>query len=90
MRSWQDFNYVQLAILPMFLFSTTFYPLSTYPGSWQWVVQVTPLYQGVELVRGLMLGDIGADLLVHVGYLIVMGLLGTFLAARRIERLLLT
>ena len=90
MRSWQDFNYVQLAILPMFLFSTTFYPLSTYPESWQWVVQVTPLYQGVELVRGLMLGDIGADLLVHVGYLIVMGLLGTVLAARRIERLLLT
>ena len=37
-----------------------------------------------------MLGDIGADLLVHVGYLIVMGLLGTVLAARRIERLLLT
>ena len=31
MRSWQDFDYVSLAMLPMFLFSATFYPLSTYP-----------------------------------------------------------
>jgi lipooligosaccharide transport system permease protein len=89
MRSWQDFDYVQLAILPMFLFSATFYPLSTYAASWQWVVEVTPLYHGVALVRGLMLGDIGAYLLAHIAYLAVMGLLGTVFAARRIERLLL-
>jgi lipooligosaccharide transport system permease protein len=90
MRSWQDFDYVQLAILPMFLFSATFYPLSTYPESWGWVVELTPLYHGVELVRGLMLGEIGAGLLVHVAYLSVMGMVGTVFAARRIERLLLT
>ncbi|HEX2361459.1 MAG TPA: ABC transporter permease [Jiangellaceae bacterium] len=89
MRSWQDFDYVQLAILPMFLFSATFYPLSTYAEPWQLVVQATPLYHGVALVRGLMLGEIGADLLVHVTYLAVMGLVGTIFAARRIERLLL-
>ena len=90
MRSWQDFDYVQMAILPMFLFSATFYPLSTYAEGWQWVVQVTPLYHGVELVRGLMLGEIGTELLVHVAYLAVMGLVGTVYAAVRIERLLLT
>jgi lipooligosaccharide transport system permease protein len=90
MRSWQDFDYVQLAILPLFLFSATFYPLSTYPDSWQWVVELTPLYHGVALVRGLMLGEVGAQLLVHVAYLTVMGLAGTVFAARRIERLLLT
>lgn len=90
MRSWQDFDYVQMAILPMFLFSATFYPLSTYPEEWQWVVQVTPLYHGVELVRGLMLGEIATELWVHVAYLAVMGLIGTVFAAHRIERLLLT
>lgn len=89
MRSWQDFDYVQLAILPMFLFSATFYPLSTYPEPLQWVVQATPLFHGVALVRDLMLGSIGAGLLVHVGYLLVMGLLGVVVAARRLERLLL-
>ena len=90
MRSWQDFDYVQLVLLPMFLFSATFYPLSTYPDGLQWLVQVTPLYQGVALVRELMLGDVGAGVLVHVAYLAVMGLVGAVLAARRVERLLLT
>ena len=33
MRSWQDFDLVQLALLPMFLFSTTFFPLTVYPGA---------------------------------------------------------
>jgi len=90
MRSWQDFDYVQLALLPMFLFSATFYPLSTYPEGLQWVVQATPLYHGVALVRELMLGDVAAGMLVHVAYLGVMGMIGTVFAARRIERLLLT
>jgi lipooligosaccharide transport system permease protein len=90
MRSWQDFDYVQLALLPMFLFSATFYPLSTYPDGLQWVVQATPLYHGVALVRDLMLGDVAAGVLVHVAYLGAMGMIGTVFAARRIERLLLT
>ncbi|WP_298328053.1 ABC transporter permease [Haloactinopolyspora sp.] len=89
MRTWQDFDYVQLAIVPMFLFSATFYPLSTYPDALQWVVQATPLYHGVALVRDLMLGDVGAGLLVHAAYLAIMGAIGVVLAARRIESLLL-
>ncbi len=89
MRSWQDFDYVQLVVLPLFLFSSTFYPLSTYPQSLQWVVQATPLYHGVSLVRDLMLGNVNAGLLWHVLYLAVMGLIGIVIAARRLERLLL-
>ncbi|HEU0214860.1 MAG TPA: ABC transporter permease, partial [Jiangellaceae bacterium] len=68
----------------------TFYPLSTYPDVLQRVVQVTPLYHGVALVRDLMLGDLGTGVLVHVGYLAGMGLVGAVFAARRVERLLLT
>lgn len=90
MRSWQDFDYVQLAILPMFLFSATFYPLSTYSEPLQWVVQATPLYHGAALVRELMLGDPGWGLLLHVGYLVAMGAVGIVVAARRLERLLLS
>ena len=89
MRTWQDFDYVQLAVLPMFLFSATFFPLEAYPDAIQPLVQVTPLYHGVGLVRGLMLDGPGAVLLVHVAYLTVMGLLGMVFSARRIERLLL-
>ena len=47
-----DFDYVTLAIQPMFLFSATFFPLSTYPGPLQWLVQVTPLYHGVGARAG--------------------------------------
>ena len=89
MRTWADFDYVQLAILPMFLFSATFYPLSTYPPALQAVVQATPLYHGVAMVRDLMLGQVGSGMGVHVAYLTVMGAVGTAWTARRIETLLL-
>jgi lipooligosaccharide transport system permease protein len=89
LRSWQDFDFVQLAIMPMFLFSATFYPLSTYSESLQWVVQATPLYHGVAMIRDLWLGDVGPGIFVHVGYLLAMGAVGVLWASRRIERLLL-
>jgi lipooligosaccharide transport system permease protein len=89
MRSWQDFEFVTIATLPMFLFSTTFYPLSVYSRAIQLVIDVTPLYQGIALLRGLTLGFVGPGLLLHALYLAVMGLLGLGVAGRRISRLLL-
>jgi lipooligosaccharide transport system permease protein len=90
MRSWQDFDILNLAILPMFLFSATFFPLSTYPEWLEWVVQATPLYHGVELLRSLTTGTVGPAQLVDVVYLAALGLVGTAIASRRVERLLLT
>ena len=89
MKSWQDFEYVQLAVMPMFLFSATFYPLSAYPQLLQWIVQATPLYQGVVLCRGLSTGSLGVHALVAVGYLLVMGAGGLWVASRRLAGLLL-
>ncbi len=90
MRSFLDFDYITLAIQPMFLFSATFFPLATYPASMRWVVQATPLYHGVALERSLMLGELGWGLLVHVAYLSVLGVVGGIGAMRRLERLLLS
>lgn len=89
LRGWQDFEFVQLVLLPLFLFSTTFYPLSTYPGPLQVVVQCTPLYHGIELIRGLVTGDVGWSLLAHAAYLAVLGLIGLAIGARRLSGLLL-
>ena len=89
MRSWQHFEYVTLATLPMFLFSGSFYPLSVYPPAVRVVVECTPLYQGVALLRGLTLGVVGPVMLLHALYLAVMGLAGLSIASRRIGRLLL-
>jgi lipooligosaccharide transport system permease protein len=88
MRTWADFEYVPSLMLPMFLFSATFYPLSSY-GDWKWVVQLSPLYHGVAVVRGLNQGDWAWSYVGHVGVLIAMALGGLTLTARRIDHLLL-
>jgi ABC-type polysaccharide/polyol phosphate export systems, permease component len=89
MRSWQDFDLIQLVILPMFLFSGTFFPLDALPDAVRLLVQLTPLYHGVELLRELSLGVVEPGILVHVAYLTVMGLLGFAVVARRLDKLLL-
>lgn len=89
MRSWTDFEWINLAIQPMFLFSATFFPLSTYPPALQWLVQLTPLYHGVALERALMLGEVSTGVLWNVAYLTALGLLGVLGTARRLEHLLL-
>jgi len=89
MKSWQHFEFIMLATVPMFLFSTTFYPLSVYPRPVQVIVECTPLYQGVALLRGLTLGSMSPSLLWSVAYLAVMGAIGLAVAGRRISKLLL-
>lgn len=89
MRTWQDFDLLQLVLLPLFLFSATFYPITVYPEPLQVFVQLTPLYHGVDLLRSLATGTVGLSSLVHVAYLLVMGLVGLAIVSRRLDKLLL-
>lgn len=89
MRTWQDFDLIQLVILPLFLFSGTFYPIEAYPEALRVVVQLTPLYHGVDLIRSLAVGHVEAGILVHVAYLTVMGVAGLLVVSRRLDKLLL-
>ena len=89
MKTWQDFDLIQLVILPLFLFSATFYPIETYPDALRVIVQLTPLYQGVDLIRALTIGAISPVLLFHVGYLLIMGFAGLWVVSRRLDKLLL-
>jgi lipooligosaccharide transport system permease protein len=89
MRSWQDFDLVSLFVIPLFLFSATFYPITVYPTWLQVVVRCTPLYQGVALLRGFDLGLFSWSLLGHALYLAAMGTIGLTVTARRLARLLL-
>jgi lipooligosaccharide transport system permease protein len=88
MRSFLDFDYVNLAIVPLFLFSATFFPLSRYPAWLEGVVRVTPLYQGVVLERSLVLGDVHWTLVLNAAYLVAMGAVGLRIAGYRLGRLL--
>ena len=88
LTGWQDFDYLGAAVFLMFLFSGTFAPVEDYPTAAQVVVHLTPLFHGVSAVRDLTFGSPGWGLLVHLGYLVGVGVLGLWLASRRISRTL--
>jgi len=90
LRSWQDFELVQIVLLPMFLFSATFFPLSIYPVAIQWFVRFSPLYHAITLIRALTLGTVGPINLLNAVYLVVLGVIGIAIARRRMAGLLLT
>jgi len=89
MRSWQDFEYVTLTTLPMFLFSATFFPITAFPTWLRWIVECTPLYRGVVLCRELTTGALSWGAAVSVVYLVAMGLVGLAVVRRRLDLLLL-
>jgi lipooligosaccharide transport system permease protein len=88
-RTWQDFDLVLTVLIPLFLFSATFYPISVYPGPLQVVVQLTPLYHGVDLIRSLTTGVVGPAIVVDIVYLAILGMVALAVAATRLQRLLL-
>ena len=85
LRTWQDFQLIQLAMLPMFLFATTFYPLDVYPYPVERIVECLPLYQSIQLTRGPFLGSVSLSLLGNVAYLIVFGTGALALAVKRLN-----
>ncbi|MEJ3403586.1 ABC transporter permease [Rathayibacter sp. YIM 133350] len=89
MKTFQQMDIINFVMLPMFLISGTFYPLSVYPPVLQWIVQALPLWHGVALVRGLTTGDVSWGLLWHVLYYAVMILVGLVFTTRRLRTLFL-
>jgi lipooligosaccharide transport system permease protein len=78
-----------LVQLPIFLFSATFFPISTYPHGLQWLVRVSPLYHATQLLRALNFGTLGWAQALDLAYLLALGLLGVYIAQRRLGRALL-
>ncbi|HEY0261222.1 MAG TPA: ABC transporter permease [Lacisediminihabitans sp.] len=89
MKTFQQMDWINFLLLPMFLFSATFYPLSVYPAPIQWIVEALPLWHGVELVRGLTTGALGPAMLWHVLYYVVMIVVGLIFTTRRLRALFL-
>ena len=89
MRKWQDFDMVNVVAIPMFLFSGTFFPISVYPEWLRVIVEFTPLYRGVHMLRAFTTGHIDEMVLVDIAYLSIMGMVGVAITARRLRILLL-
>jgi len=87
MTSFQQLQIINIVLLPMFLFSGVFYPLSVFPEWLQFIIKALPLSQAIHLVRGLTLGQIDTALLGHVLYFVVMIISGLFFTTKRLNAL---
>lgn len=78
----QWFTFIfRIVIMPLFLFSGTFFPVDQLPPALEAFARVTPLWHGVELTRGAVLGGLGlAAAALHVGYLGALTAIGWLLA----------
>jgi lipooligosaccharide transport system permease protein len=71
----------RFVIIPMFLFSGTFFPVTQLPVGIRWIAYVTPLWHGVVLCRGLALGELSfLGALGHTAVLVAYVLAGGFVA----------
>ena len=84
----QGFNVLfRFAVMPLFLFSGTFFPLAQLPGWLQSVAWATPLAHGVDLTRDLSLGTpTGTEAAVHVGFMLLWSIAGLALAEWSLRR----
>ena len=89
-RTPNKFNVIfRFGITPLFLFSGTFFPIESLPGFLQPVAWLSPLWHGVDLTRGLVLGTLGQNpvaMLAHVIVLTTIVAVSTWAAVRTIER----
>ena len=77
-----------LVVMPMFLFSGTFFPVSRLPDRLEWIVQAVPLYHAVEMLRQLTTGAVQPSLAWHIVWLVLAGVAAFVVAMRRLERAL--
>jgi lipooligosaccharide transport system permease protein len=89
MKTFQQMDWINFVMLPMFIFSATFYPITVYPPIMQYIIEALPLWHGVELIRGLTTGDLSLGLLWHVLYFVVMITLGLIFTTKRLRALFL-
>jgi lipooligosaccharide transport system permease protein len=85
--SYQQMGFINIALLPIFLFSGAFYPLTVFPGWVQGVIKSLPLWQAIQLIRGLTFGTLNVGLLSHILYFLMMIIGGLFFTTRRLNAL---
>lgn len=87
--TFQQMDWINIVLLPMFLFSATLFPISAFPEAVQWFIMALPLWHGVELMRQLSVGHFEASTALHLGYFVVLSVLGIAFTTRRLRALFL-
>ena len=88
-RTFQQLDWIFVALMPMFMFSGTFYPVEIYPEPIATAVKFLPLWHGIEMMRDLTSGGVGWATAGHAMYFVVLAALGTWIASRRLKALFL-
>jgi lipooligosaccharide transport system permease protein len=91
-RSEASFGLIfRLGLIPLFLFSGSFFPISNLGSSGAWVARCTPLWHGVNLTRMLCLDHVDVSTaLINTAVLLVVLVSGWFVAVRTLARRLET
>ncbi|MBN2658900.1 MAG: ABC transporter permease [Spirochaetales bacterium] len=90
LKNFQEMDWLNFVMLPMFLFSATLYPITVYPPAIQLLVKALPLWHGVELIRHLTIGPPGMAVLGHLAYYAVMIAVGLTFTTRRLTKLFMS
>ena len=84
-KSYQQMELINISLLPIFLFSGSFYPLSVFPEWAQIIIKLLPLWHAIEMIRNLSLGIINLSLLGHITYFLAMVVAGLYFTTKRLK-----
>ncbi len=85
--SYQQMQIIPIIMMPMFLFSGSFFPISVFPRWVQTIIEIFPLWQAIQMIRGLTLGVINIGLLGHILYFLILIASGLFFTTKRLNAL---
>ena len=86
-KTYQQLSIINIVLIPLTLFSGSLYPISVYPDWIESLIQILPLWHGIEMVRAFWFGNISMGIFVHIGYFLIMITLGLFFTTRRLRDL---
>jgi len=86
-KTHQQMGFISLALLPMFLFSGSLYPIAVYPDWLERIIHLLPTWHAIELARGLWFGVINFSTFSHLIYFFVMISIGLVFTTRRLRNL---
>ena len=88
-RTFQQMDWIMLVLMPMFMFSGTFYPVDVYPAPIAAAVKCLPLWHGIEMLRDLNAGAVSWLTAGHALYFVVLAMLGVWVVSLRLKALFL-
>ena len=86
-KTYQQMGLINIALLPMFLFSGSLYPISVYPTWLQFIIRCLPTWHGIELIRNFWFGTFNLATVTHLSYFFIMIIVGLFFTTKRLRDL---